>query len=298
MVLVDRLEQVISSVVDTGDDLGVTFGVGGPNNDDLVEVVLTLELANVGTDLVDVSSLGVTGKGVVSTLLLVLSDKVRVVDGSERLHLGHVRSNLTLKIIVENLGTSHSLVHGQTRDIPTTKHKVVRMNHGQDVGERNPDILTGSRVGTETDGGSTNERSVVVGHLESVLVVPSDVVLVGKDGSGDGGTVVTTPTDHHETGARKLAFGLELVLTLDGSSNVLGGAIVVVDLFNVSVEVLVVGGDGLGSVLNLVRVDSDELALLVTSIGRVDGHVGAIAVGSMAIDGIVSVSDRSHCWKQ
>ncbi len=79
MVLLDRLEQVVGRVVDAGQDLGVALGVGGPDDDDLVEAVLALELADVGTDLVDVRRLGLTGEGVVGTLLLVLGDKVGVV---------------------------------------------------------------------------------------------------------------------------------------------------------------------------------------------------------------------------
>lgn len=41
----DRVDQVLSSVVDTGDDVSVTLSVGGPHDDDLVEVVLGLEVA-------------------------------------------------------------------------------------------------------------------------------------------------------------------------------------------------------------------------------------------------------------
>ncbi len=119
-------------------------------------------------------------------------------------------------------------------------------------------------------------------------------MLVGEDGGGDGGTVVTT----QPTIMRPVRGTLRSVLNWNwrwmGGSDELGGAIVVVDLFDVGVEVLVVRGDGLGGVLDLVRVDADELALFVTSVGGVDGHVGTIAVGSVAIGVVVSVSDRSH----
>lgn len=45
MTLLDSLDQVISGVVDTRDDVSITLGVGGPENDDLVEVVLCLEVS-------------------------------------------------------------------------------------------------------------------------------------------------------------------------------------------------------------------------------------------------------------
>lgn len=297
VVPLNSLEEVVGRVVDAGEDLRVSLGVGSPDDNDLVEVVLALELADVGTDLVDVSSLGLAREGVVSTLLLVLSDKVGVVDRGEGLHFGHVRGHLALEVVVKHLGAGHGLVHGHARDVPAAEDKVVGVDHGEDVGEGDPDILAGGRVCAQTNGGGADERAVVVGHLKAVLVVPSDVVLVGEDGGRDGGTVVTTPANHHETGAGHLALGLELVLALNGGSDVLGGAISVVNLLDMGVEVLVVRGDGLGGVLDLVRVDADELALFVTSVGGVEWHVGAVAVGSVAVGGVVSVSDRGHIGK-
>jgi hypothetical protein len=60
-------------------DLGVPLGVGGPEDDDLVEAVLALELADVAADGLDLSGLGALDQ-VVRALLLVGRDEVRVVD--------------------------------------------------------------------------------------------------------------------------------------------------------------------------------------------------------------------------
>ena len=42
----DGGKKILSSVIDTGNDLCVTFGVGGPENDNLVEVLLCLEVTS------------------------------------------------------------------------------------------------------------------------------------------------------------------------------------------------------------------------------------------------------------
>lgn len=43
VTLFDGLQQVLGRVVDARDDVGVALGVGGPQNNDLVQVVLSLE---------------------------------------------------------------------------------------------------------------------------------------------------------------------------------------------------------------------------------------------------------------
>jgi hypothetical protein len=45
MALFDGFHQVLGSIVDAGDDIRIPFGVGGPENNDLVEIVLGLEVA-------------------------------------------------------------------------------------------------------------------------------------------------------------------------------------------------------------------------------------------------------------
>ena len=45
MTGLDSVDQIVSSVVHTGEDVGITLGIGGPENDDLVQPVLGLEFA-------------------------------------------------------------------------------------------------------------------------------------------------------------------------------------------------------------------------------------------------------------
>jgi hypothetical protein len=45
VAVADGLEEVGGRVVDAGDDVGVALGVGGPEDDDLVEIVGRFEFA-------------------------------------------------------------------------------------------------------------------------------------------------------------------------------------------------------------------------------------------------------------
>lgn len=73
------------------------------------------------------------------------------------------------------------------------------MDHGKDVGDGDIEVFAGRRVGTETHGRSTDERSDVVGGLNAAFGVPDEVVAIGEDGRGDGGAVVPDDAHHHET---------------------------------------------------------------------------------------------------
>lgn len=140
---------------------------------------------------------------VVRPVFLVGSDEVRVIDrGEGSAHLFHQGSDLALEVIVEHLGTGHSLVHRHARDVPAAETEVVRVDHGEHVVDGNIDILAGLGVGTDPDRGGPDEGSDIVGLDGAELGGPGDVMLVGEDGSGDGRTVVTTDTDQHQTGAR------------------------------------------------------------------------------------------------
>lgn len=45
MALLDSLKQVLSSIVHTRDDVSITFGIGCPENDYLIEIVLSFEVS-------------------------------------------------------------------------------------------------------------------------------------------------------------------------------------------------------------------------------------------------------------
>ena len=74
----DGSEEVFGSVVDSGDDLGVSFSVGSPENNDIVELVVGLEVSDIGSDVVEMGLLVVTGDEVIGSIGLVSGDEVGV----------------------------------------------------------------------------------------------------------------------------------------------------------------------------------------------------------------------------
>lgn len=198
MGLLDSLEQVVGGVVDAIDERRETLGVGGPDDNDLVKVVSSLEVADVGTDVVDVGLLVRAGDDVVGAVGLVGGDKVGVVDRGEGLEGLHLGLDLALEVVVEDLGAGHGVSEVQARDIPTAEDEVVGVNHGEDVVERDVDVVT-LDIDSKLQGRSLDDGAKVVGLLDTFLGVPGQLAAVGNDGSGQGRSVVSTPADHHET---------------------------------------------------------------------------------------------------
>jgi hypothetical protein len=251
----DSSEQVISGIVDTRDDIAVTLSVGGPEDDDAVQPVLLLELADIVADVLKVSLLVRTWDQVIRTSFLVGSDEVRVVDGGEGpADLSHERLDLALEIVVEDLGTLHGLVHGGGGDIPTTKNEVVGVNHREDVGNGNMDIVTSGRVGSNANSGGADDGTDIVGLLDAFLGVPDDVVTVGENGSTEGGTIVTADTDHHETSFANSTLGLELIRLFSRGDEVL-----TVSHSDVRTAVDEFRGDKLVSELRVLGLDGDSM---------------------------------------
>lgn len=178
----DRVEHVLGGIVDTGDDVAVTFGVGGPEDDDAIEVVVLLELADIGADVLEVSLLVVAGDQVVGAGLLVGRDEVGVVDGGEGLaEKSHVGGDLALEVIIQDLGAHHGLVEGHTRDVPTSENEIIGVDHGENIGDGDVDLLASLWIGTDLDCGCTKDGANVVGTLATFLGVPGDVVTIGED---------------------------------------------------------------------------------------------------------------------
>ena len=201
----NRVQEVLWSVVHAREDVGEALRVGGPEDDDLVELIVCLELADVGAELLEVGLLVISRKEVVRTLLLIGSDEVWVVDRGERLDRSHEGNKLALKVPGENLSTLHSRIERSTRNVPPADDEVVGVHGREDRGEWDVDILPRRGVDTKTKGGSTEDRANVVGRLNAFLRAPGDVVGVGEDGGGQGGAIVAAKTNHHQaSGGRRV----------------------------------------------------------------------------------------------
>lgn len=71
--VLDSVQEIVGRVVDAVDQIGVSLRVGGPENDDLVETVLGLEVADVLANAVEIGLLvvAVAGQDIVGSLALV-----------------------------------------------------------------------------------------------------------------------------------------------------------------------------------------------------------------------------------
>jgi len=206
----NSLQEVISSVVDTDGDLAVSFSVTRPHDDDLVELVGFLELSEVTSDGVEMFLLVVTGNDVISSFLLVGSNEVFVVDSREGDDTFHMGSELDLEIIFQDFSSSHGISQVHLADIPTTDDDVIGVNEGKDLVQGKEDF--GVLGVTNLGGRGLGDGAQIVGLVGTGSGVPGDVVLVGKDTSGESGTVVTTETNEHSTESGGDGVSLEGVL--------------------------------------------------------------------------------------
>jgi len=108
MVLFDALQEIFGRIVNTRDDISIALGVGGPDDDDLVQSMLILEGPDVVANVLDVGPLLIAGDQIVSTTGLIGGNEGWVVNRGKWLILAEMLGDLTLKIPVEDFGTRHS----------------------------------------------------------------------------------------------------------------------------------------------------------------------------------------------
>lgn len=154
VIVLNSLQEVISGIVDTNRDLAESFGVCGPHNNNFIELVLGLEGSNVFSDLFEVLLLVVSWKGVISSVLLVGSDEIFVVNSWVRNYIFQVWCELGLEVIFDDLGSSHGVSQVHFTDVPTTNNDIVGVNKGQDLVQSHEDFrvlvvsdLGGGRLG-------------------------------------------------------------------------------------------------------------------------------------------------------
>lgn len=282
VTLLNGLEKVVSSVIDTLDEVGISLGVGGPHDDDLVEPILSLEVTDILSNLLNVRHGGLGAlKHVIGAILLVGSNEVRVVDGGKGNHLGHFLLDLGLESGLKDLSAVHGLGQVHLANVPTANDEVIGVDHGQDVLEWDVDLLVSLGIVTQLESRAHDDRTVVVGLARTLLGVPGDLAAVGEDTSGDGGAVVATPTDQHHTDLGDLAVDLEVVEGLVRGGNILAVGV----RLNLGGTVGVAGLDLSVGVSDVGRVDSEDFP----------GGRGTVAVGVVCpVRGARAFRVRSH----
>jgi hypothetical protein len=253
----DCLHEVLGGVVDAGDKVGVALGVRGPEDDDLVEAIGGLEVSNVFAEVLDVLHAGFgAGDDVVGAVFLVGGDEVGVVDTGQRLDGSHLLLDERLQCRLKDLGAVHGSGQVHATDVPATDGEIVGVNHGDHVVQRNVDLAASLCLRAKLDSGRHDNGAIVVCGARTLTGVPAQALTVGKDAGGDGGTIVATESDKHQTDLADIAFGLEVIELLLGRGDVL--AIVDVD-FGGAVSVL--AGDVRVGVLDVGRLDCEEFGL-------------------------------------
>lgn len=200
MALLDTLEEVVGSIVDSLDDLSISLGVCSPDNNNFVQAVFLLELVDIGADLLDVGPFIVAGDQVVGTSGLIRGDERRVVDRGKRLVLRELLSDLALNIIVQDLSTSHSGGQVERADIPTTKDKVVGMDHRKDLIQRGIDVIP-IGINTQLHGGRLSDASIVIGLDQPIFCMEGKFVAVSSNGGSQSASIVASPANHHKSGS-------------------------------------------------------------------------------------------------
>mmetsp|Transcript_21119 Transcript_21119/g.49874 ORF Transcript_21119/g.49874 Transcript_21119/m.49874 type:complete len:552 (-) Transcript_21119:169-1824(-) len=244
LVALDGVQDVFRGVVDSLLDARKALRVGGPQQDDLVEFVLGLEIRNVLSDLFHLLLLAST-QDIVGTLALVGGNKVRKVDGRQRNNVLHVGVELLLEVVIQDLRSLHALRQVHFVNVPSAPDDLARVHHREHVFEGSKDGVAPGVV-SELDRRGHHQRSPVVGLFLSLLCVPGNAEFVGQSTRDAGASIVSSETNQHDSDLWDFAFRLELHFGLHRNHHV---------PFDKCALILEVRDDGLVGVLALVRSD-------------------------------------------
>lgn len=178
MILFDGLHDVFVGIMDSSLDLTESLSVGSPEDNNLIDLVGELEISDILSDLVQVSHLVVSWENVISSVRLVGSNEIWVIDRGEWNNFLKVGLKLFLEVIVKNLSTSHRLREVQSGDIPSVDDNIIRINKREDVVKWEIDLLVS--VNSDLSSRSLGNRTIEVWGLFSLLGIPGNIVLISK----------------------------------------------------------------------------------------------------------------------
>jgi len=209
--ILDSIEDILSGIVNSWGKHGETLGVSSPEDNNLVETVLFLEFSDILTNMLEMLLLVGSWDDIVSSGLLVSSDEIRVVDGWLRDDILHEWVEFLDEVVLKNLSSSHCFRQVELANVPSGDDDIIWVNKGENVVHREVDFFRSGA--SNLDCGRLSDRSIVVSGLFSTLGIPSELVLVGQDTTGDSSTIVTTKTDEHDSELGNMGVGLELVFS-------------------------------------------------------------------------------------
>jgi hypothetical protein len=212
------------------------LSVGGPEHDNLVVAGLAVTdvLAKFLNELFVVAL-----HNIVSTVGLVSGNEIGVKDSLHGLDGLKVALKLVDESGLKHVGALGGFVQVEVADVPTADVEVDGVDHGEklldgleDVGERAVCLI---EVETNVSGGALGEGTIEVSLLLTSLGGPGESTLVSDDTGCEGGTVVTTKADEHDTKLGDSLVSFDGLLLDDragllGFGVVEGEAVLVVDL--------------------------------------------------------------------
>mmetsp|Transcript_69588 Transcript_69588/g.96645 ORF Transcript_69588/g.96645 Transcript_69588/m.96645 type:complete len:545 (-) Transcript_69588:57-1691(-) len=191
----------------------IHFSVGSPEDDNLV--ALFLVLLNVFSKLINNFLVG-TIENIVCSITLVGGNKVGVEGSGHGLNSRKIILKLLDESGLKNVGSLARFVKVSTVNIPTGNLEVDGFDHRKQFLNRLVDIIKCTILfvifESSVAGGALGKGTVHVGLNLTVAAIPSDLLLVGDDTSGESGTVVTTKTDKHDTELGNVFVSLDLLL--------------------------------------------------------------------------------------
>lgn len=135
VVLVNGFEKIGQCIMNARNDLAESFSVGCPQDNDLVQGVHLLEVSDVGSDNFQILFFPITLNNIVSSLILVGSNEIRIINGGQRSHLLHVRVQFLLEVEIKDFCPFHAVSQVQIRYVPPTKSHVSWINKRQNLRE-------------------------------------------------------------------------------------------------------------------------------------------------------------------
>ena len=219
----DSSENILGGIVDSSFLNASAFSVSGPHDDDLIKSVGLFEVSDVLPDDLNVLPFVVSGNDVVGSVRLVGGDELGVKNGWEWDQVLSVGSELLLEIIVEDSGSLEGISDTGAADVPSGDNDLRGVDKGKDILHGEEDFF--SSIDSDLGGGGLCDGAIVIRLLDAFLGSPGDVVFVGEDTSCEGGSVVASETDKHDTELGDLEVGLELVLGLNWGEDSLASSL-------------------------------------------------------------------------
>jgi hypothetical protein len=171
--------------------------------------VFFLERSDVVANDLKMSVFIISLEKIISSVFLVGSDEVRIVNRLHWLVFLHIWFKLFLKLNIKDLSSAHGLGEIDGVDVPARNDQIARIYQGNNFLYLHIDLSVDGV--SDLHGWTLGHRSEHVGFLQSFLGIPAYFLSVGNNSSKDSGSVVSSQAYHHNTYLSGVLGSLELI---------------------------------------------------------------------------------------